>query len=340
MNIRWTLVHFWKSHVRANESDAQATSVSLDAGFRMDGIPALDLWDLLIEVHRSVPNRTDGQKREPWWNSSAVAKPNMHNPKIKHTNVIPTTIDHIPSKTMHSCAMPCCMCFEVDEAVIKKLSKEDPEILIKYTDTKNQLADILTKGNFTRDEWNHLVCLFNISHFSSLCCAKNLSLLSCITDRKNNQKRTRLWLNPGQWWWTWPVVLLQVLQRWTVRLRREARWYWKPQVVRMDYQGDLKQSQIKIPIPTERRVLKVEEMLNRSSAQGTCGNEQRSEVSESAGEICHQHMEICGNWIPTMSRKCRSSRRFRRFWTRSQIWLHHYRKTPDSVLHMEKSARL
>ena len=22
--------------------------------------------------------------------------------------------------------------------------------------TKNQLADILTKGNFTRDEWNHL----------------------------------------------------------------------------------------------------------------------------------------------------------------------------------------
>ena len=33
-------------------------------------------------------------------------------------------------------------------------------------DTKNQLADILTKGSFTRDEWNHLLCLFNISHFS------------------------------------------------------------------------------------------------------------------------------------------------------------------------------
>ena len=37
----------------------------------------------------------------------------------------------------------------------------------KYIDTKNQLADILTKGNFTRDEWNHLLNLFNISHFSS-----------------------------------------------------------------------------------------------------------------------------------------------------------------------------
>ena len=34
--------------------------------------------------------------------------------------------------------------------------------------SKTQLADILTKGNFTRDEWNHLLCLFNSSHFSSI----------------------------------------------------------------------------------------------------------------------------------------------------------------------------
>ena len=47
----------------------------------------------------------------------------------------------------------------------------DPKIQIKYIDTKNQLADILTKGQFTRDEWNHLLCLFNISHFSSTVCS-------------------------------------------------------------------------------------------------------------------------------------------------------------------------
>ena len=44
----------------------------------------------------------------------------------------------------------------------------DPKIQIKYIDTKNQVADILTEGNFTRDEWNHLLCLFNVSHFSSI----------------------------------------------------------------------------------------------------------------------------------------------------------------------------
>ena len=46
----------------------------------------------------------------------------------------------------------------------------DSKIQIKYIDTKNQLADILTKGNFTRDERNHLLNLFNISHFSSTAC--------------------------------------------------------------------------------------------------------------------------------------------------------------------------
>ena len=51
----------------------------------------------------------------------------------------------------------------------------DPKIQIKYIDTKNQLADILTKGHFTRDEWNHLLCLFNISHFSSTVCSDTMA---------------------------------------------------------------------------------------------------------------------------------------------------------------------
>ena len=44
-----------------------------------------------------------------------------------------------------------------------------------FADTKNQLADILTKGNFTRDEWNHLLCLFKFGHFSSTDCSEVMS---------------------------------------------------------------------------------------------------------------------------------------------------------------------
>ena len=95
----------------------------------------------------------------------------------------------------------CCMCFEDNEAVIKMIIKRrsptmrhdvsrthrvafdwlfdrinlDPKIQIKYIDTKNQLADILTKGNFTRDEWNHLLSLFDISHFSSTVCPETMA---------------------------------------------------------------------------------------------------------------------------------------------------------------------
>ena len=42
----------------------------------------------------------------------------------------------------------------------------DSKIHVKRIDTKD-FADIFTKGNFTRDEWNHLLNLFNTSHFSS-----------------------------------------------------------------------------------------------------------------------------------------------------------------------------
>ena len=38
---------------------------------------------------------------------------------------------------------------------------------------------MLTEGNFTRDEWNNVLHLLNISHLSSLCCAQNFSLNRC-----------------------------------------------------------------------------------------------------------------------------------------------------------------
>ena len=47
----------------------------------------------------------------------------------------------------------------------------DLKIQIKYVDTNNQLADMFTKGRFTRDEWNNLLRLFNIMNFSMFSCS-------------------------------------------------------------------------------------------------------------------------------------------------------------------------
>ena len=103
--------------------------------------------------------------------------------------------DSVPSNVQSASQEALLNVFEDNEAVIKMIMKGrsptmrhvsrthrvaldwlfdrinlDPKIQITYIDTKNQLADILTKGNFTRDEWNHLLTLFNISHFSSTAC--------------------------------------------------------------------------------------------------------------------------------------------------------------------------
>ena len=64
----------------------------------------------------------------------------------------------------------------------------DPKIQIKYIDTKYQLADILTKGNFTRDEWNHLLCLFNNIHFSSI---NSLEAMSKRTQEDVGEERSQ-----------------------------------------------------------------------------------------------------------------------------------------------------
>ena len=104
-------------------------------------------------------------------------------------------IDSVPSNVQSARQEASLYVFEDNEAVIKMIIKGrsptmrhvsrthrvaldwlfdrinlEPKIQIKYIDTKNQLADILTKGNFTCDEWNHLLNLFEISHFSSTAC--------------------------------------------------------------------------------------------------------------------------------------------------------------------------
>ena len=50
--------------------------------------------------------------------------------------------------------------------LFERISK-DPGIFIKYVPTKEQIADILTKGSFTADAWSTLCKLCVIRHMSS-----------------------------------------------------------------------------------------------------------------------------------------------------------------------------
>ena len=139
-----------------------------------------------------------------------------------------------------------------------------PKIQIRYIDTKHQIADILTKGHFTRDEWNNLLCLFNISHFSSLCCAKNVSLFS-YTERtaKRMQEQSE---EPDQF----------CCYKFFICEQSDCG-YSKLQVDRLDYQGGLMQAKSKLQ---SRRSVEFSRLAERCST-------------------VHQHRETCGNKIST-----------------------------------------
>ena len=57
------------------------------------------------------------------------------------------------------------------------------KIQIKCANTKKLLADILTKGSFSRDEWNHLLCFSNVMSFPTYSGSHFKSFLSQDRER-------------------------------------------------------------------------------------------------------------------------------------------------------------
>ena len=49
----------WKKQTSVSHSSTEAEVLSLDAGLRMGGIPALDLWVYVIEVFHFSPNQAN-----------------------------------------------------------------------------------------------------------------------------------------------------------------------------------------------------------------------------------------------------------------------------------------
>ena len=171
-----------KKQTAVSHSSTESEIISLDIGLRSDGLPALEPWDLIVSVLGNV-SRVSDRSGKP---ESDVLKHHKSHNKID----VMKDIDAVPSNVQSACQEALLDVFE-DKMIIKGRSPTmrhvsrthrfaldwlldrinlDSKNQIKYIDTKNQLADILTKGNFTRDEWNNLLNLFNISHFSSTAC--------------------------------------------------------------------------------------------------------------------------------------------------------------------------
>ena len=174
-----------KKQTSVSHSSTESEIISFDTGLRLDGLPALELWDLIISVFGNISHISD-----------RTGQPVNREDKSHNKIDVIQDIDSVPSNVQSASREALLYVFEDNEAVIKMIMKGrsptmrhvfrthrvaldwlfdrinlDPKIQIKYIDTKNQLADILTRENFTRDEWNHMLTLFNISHFSPKVCS-------------------------------------------------------------------------------------------------------------------------------------------------------------------------
>ena len=161
-----------KKQTSVSHSSTESEIISLDAGLRLDGIPALDVWDLIVSVLGNTIQTHDRTGQPVVNNSEACSPPHTIHKRKQSQRVINDLDDvhFIPSnvQSSHQEAL-----LEDNEAVIKMIIKGrsptlrhvsrthrvafdwlfdrinfDSKFQIKYINTKNQLADMLTKGKF------------------------------------------------------------------------------------------------------------------------------------------------------------------------------------------------
>ena len=93
-----------KKQTSVSHSSTEAEIISLDAGLRMDGIPALDLWDLVTEVFHSSPNQNNKiEDQKLVGNLLRNSTLHMRNQNsTKHADFDLSNVDHVSSNVRPS----------------------------------------------------------------------------------------------------------------------------------------------------------------------------------------------------------------------------------------------
>ena len=91
----------------------------MDAGLRLDGIPALDLWELNILVHGNTTQNHD-RTVQPVVGSNTSHAPNQQSRGMFNVS---NNVDRVPSNVQFSHQEALLYVFEDNEAVIKMIMK-------------------------------------------------------------------------------------------------------------------------------------------------------------------------------------------------------------------------
>ena len=118
-----------KKQTAVSHSSTESEIISLDTGLRLDGLPALELWDLIVSVFGSVSVISDRTGRP-------VNDVKRNHKSQGMTNVL-NHIDCVPSNVQFSHQEALLSVFEDNEAVIKMIIKgRSPHIETCFQDSQ------------------------------------------------------------------------------------------------------------------------------------------------------------------------------------------------------------
>jgi len=159
---------FCKKQGSVSNSSTESELISLDAALRMEGIPALALWELVIDVFHPLPVSA----------ANAVPKqayPALGSPVTIYDELL--AVDYVPCNIPEPNGRAILVLLEDNDPVIQILIKGrnttlrhvprvhrvnidatyerircGPGIYLRHWPTEYQMADILTKGSFTKNQ--------------------------------------------------------------------------------------------------------------------------------------------------------------------------------------------
>ena len=151
-----------KKQTSVSHSSTESEIISLDTGLRLDGLPALELWDLIVSVFGNISHVSDRTGQPANGKNKSYNKIDV----MQDTDSVPTSVQSANREAL-------LYVFEDNEAVIKMITKGrsptmrhvsrthrvaldwlfdrinlDPKIQIKYIDTKNQTRRHFDKREF------------------------------------------------------------------------------------------------------------------------------------------------------------------------------------------------
>ena len=210
-----------KKQTSVSHSSTESEIISLDAGLRLDGIPALDLWELIVAVLHGNTYQSNQERWDPCTNLVRAAPHKLPTRNKSHGMIDDLdNVDFIHSN-VHSARQEALLyIFEDNEAVIKMIifgrsptmrhvsrthrvaldwlfdrinfGPQDPNQIHWHQKPTRRHTD---NGKFHTWWVEHLLCLFNISHFSSTAC---LEVMSKRTQEVAGEERVTA--NSSRWW--------------------------------------------------------------------------------------------------------------------------------------------